>query len=106
MYITTSFLPSVRQVELIRKKKFDPVTFDPENETFIVHIALLSSDFDEHPSNRAQIALFKIDEALTFVLSKFADFANVFPLNITIKLPKYTGINNPTINPMKDQQPF
>ncbi len=51
-YITRDILPTTRQVELIGKKKFAIVAFDPEHKAFIVHVAALSVDSgnEVHPS--------------------------------------------------------
>ncbi len=50
----------------------------------------------------AQIARLKADETFAKVLSKYADFADVFIPNLTTKLLKYTRINNYTIELVDD----
>ncbi len=58
-----------------------------------------------HPSRRAQIAHLKADEAPTKVLSKYADFADVFSPKLAAKLPEHIGINNHAIKFVDDWQP-
>ncbi len=55
-----------------------------------------------HPSRRAQIAHLKADEAPTKVLSKYADFADVFSLKLAAKLLEHTEINNYAIKLVDD----
>ena len=57
-----------------------------------------------HPSRRTQIAYLKVDEALTKILSKYTYFADVFSPKLAVKLPKYTEINNHTIELIDDRQ--
>lgn len=74
------------------------MTLDPRNKVFKVHIVFFSLDTNVHPSYRAKIALPKADEALTIVLSKYADFTSIFSPNLINKLPEYIKINNYAIN--------
>lgn len=39
----------IRQMELIRKKKFIVVVFDPKDKVFIVYIIFISRDKDVYP---------------------------------------------------------
>ncbi len=50
-----------------------------------------------HPLRRAQIVHRKADEALTEVLSEYADFADVFSPKLAAKLSEHTGINDHAI---------
>ncbi len=59
-----------------------------------------------HPSKKAQIAHLKADEVSIKVLSKYADFADVFSTKLAVELPEYTGINDHTIKLVDDQQPL
>lgn len=52
-YITVEALPITRKVEIIDKKKFASAALDPEDETFVVHVASFSSTI--HPSREALI---------------------------------------------------
>ena len=55
-YTTEEVLPTTRRVELVGKKEFAAAALDPEHETYIVHVASLSSiplaSLDVHPSRR------------------------------------------------------
>ncbi len=106
-YTTRDILPTIRQVELIKKEKFATIAFDPEYEAFVVYVAALSiySGDKIHPSTRAQIAHLKVDEAPTKVSSKYADFADVFSPKLAIELPEHTGINDYAIELVDDWQP-
>ena len=53
----------------------------------------------------AQIAALKQDEALTKVLSKYVDYADVFLFDLAIELSKNTGINKNTIELQDGKQP-
>ncbi len=57
-YITGNILPTIKWLELIRKKKFAVVVLNPEYEPFVVHVADLCvySGDEVHPLRRAQIA--------------------------------------------------
>lgn len=57
-----------------------------------------------HLLRKARIAHLKTDEALTKVLNKYADFANVFLLKLAVELSKHIGINNYVIELIDDQQ--
>ena len=59
-----------------------------------------------HPLKRAQIAHLKADEATTKVLSKYADFADVFFPKSATKLLKYMRINNHAIELVDDWKPL
>ncbi len=57
-----------------------------------------------HPSRKAQIAHLKADEPPTKVLSKYADFTDVFSPKLAAELPEHTGINNHAIELVDDRQ--
>ena len=71
---------TTKRIELIRKKEFAAAVLNPDRKFFVVHVAALSVDpGDEvHVLKKAQIAHLKADEAPTKVLSKYADFVDVF----------------------------
>ncbi len=77
-----------------------------EYKTFIVYIAVLSIDLDDemHPSKKAQIAYLKADKTPIKVLSRYADFANIFSSKLVVELLEYMGINNHTIELINDWQ--
>ncbi len=90
----------------IENKKFAVAVLNPKHRAFIVHVIALNIDSGDevHPSKRAQIAYLKADEAFTQVLNKYTDFIDVFSSKLAVKLPKYTEINNHTIELVDDWQ--
>ena len=88
----------------IGKKEFAATALNPEYKAFVVHVAILSIDLGDkvHPSKKAQIAYLKVDQAIAKVLSKYADFANVFFPKLAVELPKYTRINDHAIKLVDD----
>ena len=105
-YNIAKALLTPKQVELINKKEFAKVALDENSETFIVHVASLSSTLlDVHLSQRPQISGLIAEEALTKVPNKYANFADIFSPDLAAKLPKYTGINDHAIELVDNQQP-
>ena len=101
IYTTEKALPTTRYVELIDKKEFTAATLDPENETFVVHVASLnsiaspkSSLLNFHPFHRSQIAGLIDKKASTKVLKKYVDFVNILSLDLTSELSEHIGIND------------
>ena len=110
-YTGKEALPTNRRVELVGKKEFAATALDLERETFVVHVASLSSDalpssspLDVHPFRRSQISGLIAEEAPTKVSAKYSDFADVFSLDLASELPKHTGINDHAIELVKGQQ--
>ncbi len=90
-YTTGEVFPNTRQVELIGKKRFAAVTFDPDHEVFVVHIAALSVNLsdDVYPSRKAQIAYLKVDEAhINESCERVCWFCKRFFAEIGCKAPK------------------
>ena len=87
-------------------KEFAAVVLDTEYATFVVHIADLNIDSSDkvYPSKKTQIAHLKVNKALIKVLSKYADFADIFSPILAVKLLKYTRINYYTIELVDDWQ--
>lgn len=96
---------TIKQVELIRKKKFVIAVFNPKYEVFIVYIAALSIDSGDevYPSRRAQIVHLKTDEAFFKVFSKYIDFTDVFFPKLATELLEYIRINNYAIELVDDK---
>ena len=55
-----------------------------------------------HLSKKAQIAHLKADKVLIKVLSKYADFVNIFSLKLAAELLEHMGINNHAIELVDD----
>ena len=98
-YTTGDIFPTTKQVELIGKKEFAVAVLDLEYETFIVHVAVFCLDIVDkmHPLKKTQIAYLKADEAFTKVLSKYADFTNVFSLKLVVELFEYIKMSDHAI---------
>ncbi len=103
-YTTGNVLLTTRQVKLIGRKEFVVAALDLEYKAFVIHIAALNVDSGDkmHLLKKAQIAYLKADEAYTKVLSKYANFADVFSPKLAVELPKYTRINNYAIKLVDD----
>ena len=96
------------------KKEFAGIAFDPEHETYVVHVVSLSSTplaslgsppFNVYPSRRPQIYGLIAKKAPTKVFTKYSDFVDVFSPDLTSELPKHTGINDYAIKLVESQQP-
>lgn len=48
LYTTIEALLTMRQVELIRKKKFVAIILYAKNQTFVVHVASISQNSSSH----------------------------------------------------------
>ena len=114
IYTTKEALLTTRRIEPVGKKEFAAIAFDLESETFVVQVALLSSDtspsfsplgLDVHPFCRPQVSGLIAKEASTKVPVEYLDFADVFSPDFTSKLPKHTGINNHAIELVNSQPP-
>ena len=93
---------TIRQIKLIRKKKFIATPFNLKDEAFIIYIIFFSLNLSIYLLCIAQIALLKADEAYKAILFKYDYFANIFSSNFIVsKLLKNIKINNHTINLIK-----
>ena len=94
--------------DLMGKKEFAATALNPEYETYVVHVASLSStplaSLDIHSFRRPQVSGLIAKEAPINVLTEYSDFADVFSLDLTSKLPEHTGINNHAIKLVDGQQ--
>ena len=108
-YTTEEVLLTTRRIELVEKKEFASAALDPEHETYIIHIASLSStplaSPNVQPSCKPQVSGLIAEEAPTKVLVKYSDFADVFSPDLASELPKHTKINNHAIELIDGQQP-
>ena len=115
IYITEEVFPTTKHIELVGKKEFAAAALDPEHETYVFHVASLSSTplasfksttLDVNPSRRPQISSLIAEKAPTKVLAKYLDFADVFSPDLASELPKYSGINDHAIELVEGcQQP-
>ena len=103
-------LLTTRRIELVGKKEFVVAAFDPEHETYIIHVAFLSSTpliafLNVHHSREPQIFGLIAEKAPTKVLAKYLDFVDVFSLDLVTKLPEYTEIKTHAIDLEESKQP-
>ena len=101
-YTAVKALATTKRVKLIDKKKSAKVALDKKFKTLVVYVAALeallrSAKMTIHPSQTAQIAAWKQNEAPTKVSPKFTDYAEVFSFDLAIKLPENTSINKHAI---------
>lgn len=88
-YTIVEALPTTRQIELVGKKGFTTIAFNPENENFVVYVIYLtSSDLDAkvYLFCYTQIVLLKVNEVPTVILSEYANFKNIFFFNFATEL--------------------
>ena len=113
-YTTKETLTTTRRVELMGKKEFAAAALDSESETFVIHVALLSSDvlpsfslleLNIHPFCKPQVSGLITEEAPTKIPAEYLDFADVFSLDLASELFKHTRINHHAIELVDGQQP-
>lgn len=97
-------LSTTKRVEFISKKKFAISALDKNVETFVIHVASLTSKILKHPAWEAQITLMVVKKAT--VLIKYLDYSNVFSEKSAAKLPKQTDINKYVIKLESGKQPL
>ena len=116
-YNAKKALPTIRYDELVGNKEFTATALDPEHETYVVHVGSVSSDMlpssfplklNIHPFRRPWVSGLIAKKALTKVLAKYLDFADIFSSDLASKLPKHTRINNYAIDLVKSykQPPY
>ena len=99
-YITKKVLLTIKRFELVKKKEFIAVAFDPKHKTFIIHVICFSSiqlDANVHSFRRLQITGLIAKDAFIKVSTKYSNFADIFSLDLAFKFHKYTGINDHAI---------
>ena len=73
-------LSITKTIELIDKREFAAVAIDKNAKTFVVHVASLSiaPTMQVHLFRQAQVGLLFADKALTKVLPKYSNYADIF----------------------------
>ena len=114
-YITKKTFLTTKCIELVRKKKFAAAALDPKYEIYVIYVAFLSFTplvaslrstlLNIHSFQKPQIFGLIVKEAPIKVFDKYANFANVFSLDLVSKLLEYTEINNHAIKLVDSQQP-
>lgn len=91
---------TTKLAELVGKKKFAAVVFNLNNKTFVVFIATLvisfNLDIEVHSSCKPQMT-FLVVKTLIVVPIEYTNFANVFSLEIAVKILEYIKIINQSI---------
>lgn len=93
-YTTAKALPTIKKVQIISLKEFTKTMLDPEQETFVIHVAL----FFQNQEQKVQIAAFIADKALITILAEYLDFEHIFSKEFAVVLLKHTEINTYAIN--------
>ena len=103
-YTTIEALPTTNRVELIDKKEFTKAASKEKSETFVVHVATLEAEASIHSSRTAQIATLQWDKSPTEIPVKYSDYADIFSLDLAMKLPENTGMNEHVIELIDGKQ--
>ena len=92
-----------RKVEIIDKREFAAAVLNADNKIFVVHVAALAelTTMYIYPSCQAQVV--SLTSKKTVISAKYFNFSNVFFLDSTVELLKYTRINNYLINLLDDK---
>lgn len=92
---------TTKRFELVGKKEFATTILNLEYEIFVVYIISLYftvlTDINIHPFHKLQIASLIAKKTLIKVFVKYAEFVNIFFLDLASKLPEYIKINNHAI---------
>lgn len=96
-------------MELIGKKKFVNTILDKNSKIFVVHVATLKStkkvEMSIYLFHVVQVATLQLNKALTKILAKYTNYADIFLCNLAMELPKNMGINKHVIELINEKQP-
>lgn len=99
-------LSTIKQIELINKKKFVKAALGENFKTFVINIVILESLFVEmsiYPNSKTQIA-FLLTKKVP-ILDKYYDFAYVSFKKKALVFSEQTNFNKHVIKLEKDKQP-
>ena len=98
-------LPTTKRVQMIGQKELAAAALDPDEEAFVVHVALLrlSAKVSVHPARGAQIASLVAEEVT--IPAEYSDFADVFLKESAAELPGPSDINEHAISLEPGRQP-
>ena len=94
------------------KKEFAAAAVNLEHETYVIHVASLSSiplaflwstSLDVHPFRRSQILGLIVEEVPTKIPTEYLDFADICSPDLASELSKHTEINNHAIELVNGQ---
>lgn len=103
-YIAIKALPTIKQIELIDRKKFAKAILDKDVKPLIKHITFSISLMLTHLAKKAQIALLLTKKIL--ILRGYSDFINVFYKHKALILLKIIKFNQYTIKLLKPSNYF
>lgn len=90
-------------MDLARKKEFIAVILNLKDKIFIVYVnSSVNIHLNIHLFHRVLLIFFLNNKISIVILSKHADFINVFSLESINKLSKHNRINNYLINLIDD----
>ncbi len=97
-YTPAEALPMTQRVQMMGQIEQAAAALDPDEEAFVVHVALLSlgTKMSVHSSREAQIALLMAED-LT-IPAEYSDFADVFSKESAAELPERSDINEHAID--------
>ena len=78
---------------------------DPDQETFLVHVATLFNSMEVHPNQEVQIAALIADKAPITIPVEYSDFKDVFSKESVEVLLEHTEINTLAIDLEEGKQP-
>ena len=91
-YTTQKALPTTRRVELVEKKEFAAAALDSEHESFVVHVASLTSSTDVHPCRRPRIAGLIPEEAPTIISAMTVSMASTVTITMLVSKARTVAI--------------
>lgn len=97
-YTIIEALPTTKTIQIISPNKFAKVVLDPEQETFVIHIATLFKPIKAHTNWEVQITALIANKALTTILAEYSDFEHMFSKKSIAVLLEYTEINTHAID--------
>ena len=113
-YITIEALSITSWVKLINQREFTKAALDKNSKTFVVHVAALeiptampvhfSKIFQVQGLDKPTLTALRSDKAPTKISAKYAYYTDVFSSDLAMKLPKNTGMNEHTIQPIDGKQ--
>lgn len=101
MYITHKDLCTIKQIELVGNKNFTDISLTLNDDNFILHIVFIANS-DIYPFCKALIASLIQNAVSVVILTKYADFPNIFSLDLMAKFSEYSEINNYFFNLFED----
>lgn len=106
MFIITKILLIIKQIELVKKKKFVIVAFNSRDKIFAVFIvSFISFNSDIHSFCRTKLVFLFINKALIVILFEYANFIDIFSLKYITELSKHIKNYYHLIYPIDSQQP-